>query len=135
MPPLIDEFGWDRGLAAGAFSFGFLVSAILSPIVGRVVDRHGPRVVIECGVVLLAAGLLLAPAIGAAWHLYATLGVLVGGGANLMSFTAHSLFLPNWFVRRRALAAGIAFSGVGIGSIVIFPWLGHATWHAYKAVR
>jgi len=25
MPPLIDEFGWQRGLAAGAFSFGFLV--------------------------------------------------------------------------------------------------------------
>jgi len=23
MPPLIDEFKWDRGLAAGAFSFGF----------------------------------------------------------------------------------------------------------------
>jgi hypothetical protein len=22
MPPLIDEFGWQRGLAAGAFSFG-----------------------------------------------------------------------------------------------------------------
>ena len=35
MTPLIDEFKWDRGLAAGAFSFGFLVSAILSPFVGR----------------------------------------------------------------------------------------------------
>lgn len=22
-----------------------------------------------------------------------------------------------------------------VGLIVIFPWLGHATWHAYKAVR
>lgn len=123
MPPLVEEFGWDRGLAAGAFSFGFLVSAILSPIVGRVVDRYGPRVVIETGVLLLAAGLLLAPAIRTAWHLYATLGVLVGGGANLMSFTAHSLFLPNWFVRRRALAIGIAFSGVGAGALLLLPWL------------
>jgi hypothetical protein len=33
LPPLVDEFGWDRGLAAGAFSFGFLVSAALSPSV------------------------------------------------------------------------------------------------------
>ena len=24
-PPIVDEFGWDRGVAAGAFSFGFLV--------------------------------------------------------------------------------------------------------------
>ena len=123
MPPLVEEFGWERGLAAGAFSFGFLVSAILSPIVGRVVDRYGPRVVIETGVLLLATGLLLAPAIRTAWHLYATLGVLVGGGANLMSFTAHSLFLPNWFVRRRALAIGIAFSGVGVGALLLLPWL------------
>jgi MFS family permease len=41
LPPLIDEFGWDRGLVAGAFSFGFLVSAVLSPIAGRLMDSHG----------------------------------------------------------------------------------------------
>ena len=101
MPPLIDEFGWHRGLAAGAFSFGFLVSAVLSPIVGRVMDARGPRVVIVTGVSLMTAGLFLAPRIERPWHLYVTLGVLVGAGANLMTYTAHSLFLPNWFVRRR----------------------------------
>ena len=31
LQPLIEEFEWDRGLVAGAFSFGFLVSAVLSP--------------------------------------------------------------------------------------------------------
>ncbi|MEA2776546.1 MAG: hypothetical protein QOF90_1952, partial [Acetobacteraceae bacterium] len=31
-PAIVDEFGWDRGLAAGAFSFGFMVSALLSPL-------------------------------------------------------------------------------------------------------
>ena len=41
-PPIVDEFGWDRGLAAGAFSFGFLVSAAISPVLGRLVDRRGP---------------------------------------------------------------------------------------------
>lgn len=123
MPPLIEEFGWDRGLAAGAFSFGFLFSAVLSPFVGRVMDGRGPRVVIEVGVCLLTAGLLLAPLIQNSWHLYATLGVLVGGGANLMTYTAHSQFLPNWFVRRRALAISIAFSGAGVGAILLLPWL------------
>jgi MFS family permease len=123
LPPLIEEFHWDRGLAAGAFSFGFLVSAILSPIVGRVIDAHGPRIVIMCGVVLTTAGLLLAPYIERPWHLYATLGGLVGSGANLMTYTVHSQFLPNWFVARRALAIGIAFAGAGIGAIVLLPWL------------
>jgi MFS family permease len=123
LPPLIDEFGWDRGLVAGAFSFGFLVSAALSPIAGRIMDRHGPRAVIESGVCLMAGGLLLARAIEKPWQLYATLGVLVGSGANLMSFTAQSLFLPNWFVRRRGLAISVAFSGVGVGAIALLPWL------------
>lgn len=123
MPPLIDEFGWDRGLAAGAFSFGFLVSAVLSPIVGRVMDKRGPLVVIESGVVLVSAGLLLAPAIATPLHLYLTLGLAVGCGANLMTFTAHSQFLPNWFVRRRGFAISLAFSGVGVGAIVLLPWL------------
>lgn len=123
LPPLTAEYGWDRGLVAGAFSFGFLVSAILSPIVGRAMDRYGPRLVIECGVVLLAAGLFLAPMMTVPWHLYATLGVLVGGGANMMTFTAQSLYLPNWFARRRGLAISIAFSGVGVGAIIILPLL------------
>ncbi|RAI59609.1 MFS transporter [Roseicella frigidaeris] len=122
LPPLLDEFGWERGIVAGAFSFGFLVSAVLSPVAGRAVDRQGPRFVICIGVCMMAAGLLLAPMIVAPWHLYATLGVLVGAGTNLMGFTVQSLYLPNWFVRRRAMAIGLAFAGVGAGAVVLLPW-------------
>jgi len=123
LPPLIEEFGWSRGLTAGAFSFGFLVSAVLSPALGRLMDRRGPRLVMEMGVVLVAAGLLLAPLVHQRWQLYATLGVLVGGGSVCLSYTGQSLYLPNWFVRRRGLAMSLAFSGVGVGSIVLFPWV------------
>lgn len=123
MPPLIDEFGWDRGLAAGAFSFGFLVSAVLGPIVGLMIDARGPRVVILTGIALVSGGLLLAPYIARPWHFYLTLGVLVGSGANMMTYTTHSQFLPNWFVRRRGLAVSLAFSGAGVGGIILLPWL------------
>jgi MFS family permease len=122
-PPILAEFGWERGITAGAFSFGFLVSAILSPSLGRLMDRRGPRVVMELGVGLVAAGLLLAPFIQRPWHLYVTLGVLVGGGSVCFAYTGQSLYLPNWFVRRRGLAMSLAFAGVGVGSIILFPWL------------
>jgi len=122
-PPILAEFGWERGMTAGAFSFGFLVSAVFSPFVGRLMDRYGPRLVIEMGVGLMAAGLLLAPLVRRPWHLYATLGVLVGGGTNCLGYTGQSLFLPNWFIRRRGLAMSVAFSGVGVGSVLILPWL------------
>ena len=122
-PPILEEFGWGRGVTAGAFSFGFLVSAVLSPSIGRLMDRHGPRLVIEMGVALVTAGLLLATLVRQPWQLYATLGVLVGGGSVCVSYTGQSLYLPNWFVRRRGLAMSVAFSGVGVGSILLLPWL------------
>jgi MFS family permease len=120
-PPIVAEFGWQRATTAGAFSFGFLVSAVLSPLLGKLMDRFGPRIVVELGVGLMAAGLLLASFISQPWHLYLTLGVLVGAGGVCLGYTGQALFLPNWFVRRRGFAMSIAFSGVGIGSIVLLP--------------
>ncbi len=121
--PIIDEFGWHRGVTAGAFSFGFIVSAVMSPLMGRLMDRSGPRVVMELGVLLMAGGLLLAPLTTQPWHLYVTLGALVGAGSICLGYSGQSLFLPNWFVRKRGFAVGIAFAGVGIGSITVLPWM------------
>jgi MFS family permease len=123
-PAILDEFGWDRSVTAGAFSFGFLVSAVVTPFVGGLMDRRGPRPVVEAGVVAMASGLVLAALIRQPWQLYLTLGALAGGGVNCLAYTGQSIYLTNWFVRRRGLALSIAFSGVGIGSIAILPWLG-----------
>jgi len=121
--PIVDEFGWERGLTAGAFSFGFVISAIFSPLIGRLMDRTGPRVVMEVGVLLMAAGFLLAPLTSQPWHLYLTIGALVGAGSVCLGYSGQSLFLPNWFARKRGLAIGIAFAGVGIGSVTLLPWV------------
>jgi MFS family permease len=121
-PAILDEFGWDRGVTAGAFSFGFLVSAVITPFVGRLMDLRGPKIVVELGVLTMGAGLILASIIREPWQLYLTLGALAGGGVNCLAYTGQSLYLTNWFVRRRGLALSIAFSGVGVGSIAILPW-------------
>ena len=120
-PRILDEFHWDRGVTAGAFSFGFVVSGILSPLIGRMMDRFGPRAVMELGTGLMAAGFLLAPFTSEPWHLYLTIGVLVGGGSVCLGYSGQSLYLPNWFVRTRGLAIGLAFSGVGLGSVTLLP--------------
>jgi hypothetical protein len=54
----------------------------------------------------------------------------------MMTYTAHSQFLPNWFVQWRGLAISIAFSGVGVGAATIS---GHARscvtqWHQKPAI-
>jgi MFS family permease len=124
-PPIISEFGWERGVTAGAFSFGFVVSGAISPLIGRLMDRAGPRAVMELGVALMGGGLLLAPLTTQPWHLYLTIGVMVGAGSVCLGYSGQSLFLPNWFIRRRGLAMGIAFAGVGIGSVTLLPWVQH----------
>src|SRR5260370_18438786 len=53
-PAILAEFGWDRGVTAGAFSFGFLVSAVGTPLVGPLLDFPGPTIVRELGVPPLA---------------------------------------------------------------------------------
>ena len=125
-PPILDEFGWDRAVTAGVFSFGFLVSAFMSPVLGRLMDSRGPRLTCELGVFATGAGLLLATFATQPWHLYLTLGVLVGLGSVALGYSGQSLFLPAWFERRRGLAMSVAFAGVGVGSIVLLPamqWL------------
>ena len=124
-PPILTEFGWEQGVTAGAFSFGFVVSAAVSPLIGRLMDRGGPRAVMELGIALMGAGLLLAPLTREPWHLYVTIGVMVGAGSVCLGYSGFSLFLPNWFVRRRGLAIGVAFAGVGIGSVTLLPWVQH----------
>jgi MFS family permease len=61
-PAILDEFGWDRGVTAGAFSFGFVVSALITSTVGRLMDRRGPRLVVEIGVIMMG-GIVVSNAI------------------------------------------------------------------------
>ena len=127
-PPLLADFGWERGTTAAAFSIGFLATTLYAPFSGMLMDRFGPRLVLSMGVVLVCLGMAGAPFITAPWHLYLTLGILVVGGSFFVTYFGHSLFLPNWFVRRRGLAVGIAFSGGGCLALADL-----ARWSAYAS--
>jgi len=120
-PEILDEFGWDRGLTAGAFSVGFVASTAMLPIIGLLMDRYGPRLLIPIGALLVSGGLVLLTRIETPLGLYATMGLLIVNGSMAMSYIVHSMFLPNWFVRNRGLAVGLAFSGVGVLGIVLLP--------------
>ena len=88
-PQILDEFGWDRGVTAGAFSFGFLVSAVVTPCVGWLTDRRGPRLVIETGVFLMGTGLVLATLIRQPWQLYLILQNRISRGSGSPEIKLH----------------------------------------------
>ncbi len=122
-PPILDEFGWTRGDTAAAFSVGFAATIVTTPLYGVLMDRMGPRVVIPLGAVLVALGFVGATWIASPLGLYVTLGILAVGGSIGMTYIGHSMFLPNWFERKRGLAVGLAFSGAGVVGIFALPAL------------
>ena len=125
-PPILDEFEWSRGTVAATFSIGFIISTILTPFIGAMMDNFGPRLVLPLGGILTGVGLIFSTFSSEPWHFFITLGVFVVGGSVFMSYFGHTLFLPNWFDRRRGLAMGLAFAGAGVGAILIFPWMQYA---------
>ena len=53
--PMSAEFGWDRATATLPAVVATLMSGIFQPIVGRLVDRYGPRRLIIFGMTMLSA--------------------------------------------------------------------------------
>ena len=51
--PLLEEFGWTKATISGAFSLSTILQGVLGIVMGGLVDRFGPRIVVTvCGVFL-----------------------------------------------------------------------------------
>jgi len=57
--PIAEATGWSQSLVFGGLTIGLLVSAAVSTLVGRGIDRRGGRAVMGLGSLLMAAGLVL----------------------------------------------------------------------------
>ena len=64
-PQMARELGLSNLLVFGAFTSGLVVSGLVSPTVGRTIDRRGGRFVLSLGSILSAAALAL---LGASWN-------------------------------------------------------------------
>ena len=57
-PLIAEERGWSLTFAMGGFSLGLFAAGLCSPLIGRMIDRHGGHVVMPLGSLLGAAGLI-----------------------------------------------------------------------------
>jgi MFS family permease len=119
--PLEREFGWSRSEVTGVYSVYLLVNGFTAPLVGLVFDRLGPRWVYGGGVASLAIAFLFAADIGHLWQFYLFIGVFVGLGVSLNGMVPASALLSRWYRTRLSTAIGIAFSAVGIGTLLFVP--------------
>jgi MFS family permease len=83
-PLIAAEHGWSLSFTMGGFSLGLLVAGLVSPFVGRSIDRHGGHVVMTAGSLIGALGLVgLSQAGDPAAYLLVWVVLGLGLGASL----------------------------------------------------
>ena len=119
--PLLKEFGWTRAELSGSISLAYFLYAILSPVVGRALDRFGSRGILLIGILFIAAGYMLLGLTGTLWHVYLFYGVLVGIGSVCTAFVPIATCVMQWFHKLRGTAVGICNAGAPLGQLLVVP--------------
>jgi MFS family permease len=111
------EFSATRAGVSWTFSMAvFLYFAVGVPA-GAIADRTHVRWVAAAGAMFLAAGMWAASRATTLNQLYLAYALGVGLGVGAAYVPSIAAVQP-WFIKRRSLAAGIASSGIGLGTLV-----------------
>lgn len=131
--PISQEFGWGRGDISGAIALMFLLFGVVAPFAGALMQRFGLRQVVATAVLLAAAALLGVTESTAKWHLWLTLGVMLGIAAGTTGMALSATVANRWFAQRRGLVMGILTAAFATGQLTFLPlaaWL--ASHHGWR---
>jgi MFS family permease len=117
--PLAAEFGWSREAISSGFAIAAVTLGLCSPLLGRWIDRFGPRrIILICMTVYGCAIASLSLLHSELWQFYVTcfvLGVVGNGAAHL----AYSRSISTWFHRRLGMALAFVMVGAGLGAMIL----------------
>ena len=116
--PIVNEMGWSYTQLSVAASLRGLEMGLLSPIVGILADRWGPRKLIFGGVLITAASLILLSSTTSLIMFYAAFALLAIG-VSACTVTVLLTAVANWFRRKMGIASGIAICGFGFSGLLI----------------
>jgi MFS family permease len=113
------EFHSGRAQISLAFTILSLTGAVCFPLVGRLVDKYGPRKVLlpsmtGLGVILISS-IFLQRSLWQLYLFYFALGLFTGGAGTL----PYADVVSQWFDKRRGLALSVMLFGLGLGAIVL----------------
>lgn len=119
--PISQDFGWDRAQVISIYSMAALTTGLAAPVIGRLFDRSGPRVVYALGLALLGGAFLAATYAQKLWQFQISLGLCVGLGAACIGNVPNSILLGRWFGPKLPTAMATIYSAMGAGVLLVLP--------------
>ena len=121
LKPIAQDFGWDRAQIISAYSLTWLSGGLMSPFIGRLFDRSGPRMVYAVGLALLGGAFLAASHADQLWQFQLSIGLCVGIGIAFIGNVPNSILLGRWFGPRLPTAMAVVYSATGAGVLALLP--------------
>jgi len=122
LKPLIEEFGWLRGSVSSIHAVMMATYTVTVIPIGRLYDKHGPGKLMAVSCILVGLGLMLSSIVSSIWQLYFTFSVMLGLGFSPIYLSSMSTVIRR-LTSKSGLAVGIATSGIGVGQLVMAPFL------------
>jgi MFS family permease len=119
LKPITEELGVTRGAFSLIRTFEIGIAAMIVPLLGPWLDRHGGRGLLVVGVLMEGTGLLLSSLVQTFWQFVLVRCSLVIAGEALLGSLVINVTIAQWFVRKRGRAMGIANLGTGIAKLAI----------------
>jgi sugar phosphate permease len=104
---IIEDMGWDNTTLALAVTAGTWISGLVTPFVGRLTDRTGPRPLMPVAALVMGVVFFALAGIGAVWHFYAAYIVGRAIANPILIGVVPRTMAVNFFRRRRNLAIGL----------------------------
>jgi MFS family permease len=121
LKPISESFGWDRAQVVSVYSLSALAGGLAAPLIGRLFDRSGPRIVYSAGLLLLGGAFLIAAHAQYLWQFRLSLGLCVGIGIAFIGNVPNSILLGRWFGPRLSTAMAVVYSATGAGVLILLP--------------
>lgn len=117
---LAGDIALSRTLFGAAFFGSTVAMALVMPLVGRLVDRFGPRLMAALGSFMLALGFLALSRVHSAIG-YVVIVVLIGPLAATSTPVPYTRAVAAAFQRARGLALGLTQVGIGLAAAIVPP--------------
>ncbi len=119
--PLQNEFGWSRTALAAVQTIARATEALMASVVGPLIDRYGPRVLMPIGAIIVGLAMLGVTQINAIWQFYLLRGIVAAVGFTFMGALVTGVTINNWFIRKRGRALAISRIGSNLSNIIFVP--------------